>query len=93
MAAVRRAKRKSPVLLLEIPNFLKYLSDTKGLSANTVAAYGNDLNQFAKFLDDRGFDSWNADRTAISEFLSFLADREYEPSSQARKLAAVKEKK
>ena len=90
MAAVRRVKRKPSVLLLEIPNFLKYLSDEKGLSANTVAAYGNDLNQFAKFLDDRGFHSWNADRTAISAFLSFLADREYEPSSQARKLAAVK---
>ncbi len=90
MASVRRAKRKPPVLLLEIPNFLKYLSDEKGLSANTGAAYGNDLNQFARFLSDRGFDSWNADRTAISAFLSFLADREYEPSSQARKLAAVK---
>lgn len=90
MAAARKSKRKSPGLLVEIPNFLRYLRDEKGLSANTVAAYGNDLKQFAKFLDDRGFDSWNADRSAISEFLNFLAGREYEPSSQARKLAAVK---
>ncbi len=90
VAVSGKAKRMPTILFPEVREFLKYLGDTKGLSQNTVAAYGNDLNQFARFLEDRGAESWNVDRATIAGFLSFLIEREYEPSSQARKLAAVK---
>jgi integrase/recombinase XerD len=90
MAATARAKRMPVILRPEVISYLQYLGDTKGLSQNTIAAYGNDLNQFARYLEDCGADSWDVDRATVSGFLTFLIEREYEPSSQARKLAAVK---
>ena len=74
----------------DVSEFLRYLGESKGLSANTIAAYGNDLSQFGKFLDDRGEASWLVEPTTVASFLERLIQREYEPSSQARKLAAVK---
>ena len=90
MAVTRTAKRGLTVLQPEVSEFLAYLCSTKGLAQNTVVAYGNDLNQFARFLEDRGASDWNVASSKIAEFLKFLVGREYEPSSQARKLAAVR---
>ena len=37
----------------EIQQFLDYISEEKGYSQNTLAAYRNDLSQFASFLQGR----------------------------------------
>ncbi len=74
----------------EIARFLDYLRRSRGLSRNTLAAYGNDLGQFAKFLGQQGASSWDVPASTISAFLEMLVGREYAPSSQARKLAAIK---
>lgn len=74
----------------EIAKFLDYLQESLGLSQNTLAAYGNDLGQFAKFLGQQGASNWDVPASTISAFLEMLIGREYAPSSQARKLAAMK---
>lgn len=74
----------------EVQAFLYYIKHSKGLSENTMAAYGNDLRQFARFVEGRSETSWQIARSTVTAFLEFLVQREYKPSSQARKLAAVK---
>jgi integrase/recombinase XerD len=61
----------------------------KGFSANTLAAYRNDLNQFMDFVESRG-SSQSPDRETVVDFMSFLREREYAPSTIARRMAAVK---
>lgn len=80
-----------------IEQFLSMLAARKGFSSNTLAAYRNDLTQFAAFLA-----SPEAGRLAPAEdwadlagdhivaFLLYLKERGYAPSTIARKQAAIK---
>ena len=72
--------------------FLNYLSVEKGASANTVAAYRNDLQQLADFIGSRpGAKGWQSlDRTTIQDFILHLKERGYTETSVARKVAAVR---
>ena len=79
-----------PDFKADIARFLQYLGESRGLSRNTLAAYGNDLGQFAKYLTQNKAASWDVPAGMISGFLEMLIGREYAPSSQARKLAAMK---
>jgi len=75
----------------KIQEFLDYLATEKGYSQNTLAAYRNDLNQFAAFLQGRvtGWDEVNQE--LIAEYVTVMRDqREYASSTVARKVAAVK---
>ena len=72
--------------------FLDYLSAEKCASANTVAAYRNDLQQLASYLRSRG-DGKNlnkVDRTLIQDFILELKGRKYAETTVARKVAAVR---
>ena len=73
-------------------DFLVFLSVEKGGSANTVAAYRNDLQQLADFIGSRpGSDDWESlDRSAIQDFILDLKQRGYTETSVARKVAAVR---
>jgi integrase/recombinase XerD len=75
-----------------LDDFLVFLSVEKGSSANTVAAYRNDLQQLADFIESRpGADGWQSiDRAAIQEFILDLKERGYTETSVARKVAAVR---
>ncbi len=84
-AAGGAARERRP----DIERFLDYLQETRGLSRNTMAAYGNDLRQYAEYLGDQ-VAGWEVPATTVSGFLEMLISREYAASSQARKLAAVK---
>src|SRR4030066_151073 len=72
--------------------FLVFLSVEKGGSANTVAAYRNDLQQLADFIGSRpGSDSWQSlNRSDIQDFILDLKQRGYTETSVARKVAAVR---
>ena len=74
----------------DIGKFLDHLEETRGLSGNTLAAYGNDLRQLANYLKQKEESSWDVSSGTIAAFLNMLVSREYAPSSQARKLAATK---
>jgi integrase/recombinase XerD len=88
-----------------IEEFLSHLAVEKSFSGNTLAAYRNDLTQFAAYLSGLEVGSpaaarlgaarratlWDAvDRESILEFLLFLRERSYATSTVARKIAAVK---
>ncbi len=72
--------------------FLDFLSVEKGASANTVAAYRNDLRQLADFIGTRpGAKGWEAlDRATLQDFILDLKQRGYSETSVARKVAAVR---
>jgi integrase/recombinase XerD len=79
-----------------IDNFLNYLAVEKGFSQNTIAAYRNDLNQLASFIEEeaakRGsIPPWASfDRQAMLSYLLDLRQRNYAATTIARKVAAVR---
>jgi integrase/recombinase XerD len=77
-----------------VDRFLRYLRDEQGYSENTIAAYRNDLRQFVTFIDQAmagSTGSWaDVDRQLIERYGGFLDERNYAPSTVARKIASVK---
>ncbi|HUZ76747.1 MAG TPA: tyrosine recombinase [Chloroflexota bacterium] len=74
-----------------IDAFVEFVSQEKGFAPNTLAAYKNDLNQFAEFLESHASQlDGSLDQSTIVSFMSYLREREYAPSTIARRMAAVK---
>jgi integrase/recombinase XerD len=74
-----------------IGEFLNYLTVEKGLSKNTMLAYGADLNHFAEHLDKRGVTSIDGvKRQDISDYLLKLKDSGISSNSISRCLVAIK---
>ena len=76
----------------EIEAFLNYLSVEKRFSANTIAAYKNDLFQFEDFVQEQGKKQYwpEVDRQIILSYFLDLRKRGYALSTVARKIASVK---
>jgi integrase/recombinase XerD len=80
----------------QVFDFLDYLTKEHGRSANTIAAYRNDLTQFVEFLAENAepaVKNWSClAAPTLEEYLSFLRthSNEYSSATVARKLAAVK---
>lgn len=79
----------------QIQAFLDYLEAESQRSANTIAAYQNDLRQFYQYLQQldpsttpRGWG--NVTRDHILGYMLEMKEREYATSTMARKIAAVK---
>jgi integrase/recombinase XerD len=73
---------------LQISNFLDFLKSEKGLSQNTILAYGKDLSSFVDFIQHS---TW--EKVSSEEILSFLASLQkgsYASSSICRMLVAIK---
>jgi integrase/recombinase XerD len=62
----------------------------KGLSHNTLAAYGNDLEKLTKFAEERGKDLRSLERDDLTGFMRHLNERGLEPRSIARALVTVR---
>ncbi len=79
-------------MLKTLNDFLTFLSVEKGASANTVAAYRNDLQQLAAFIGTRpSSEGWaSVDRALVQDFILDLKERGYTETSVARKVAAVR---
>jgi integrase/recombinase XerD len=75
----------------QIEQFLTYITEEKGYSSNTLAAYRNDLTQFLSFLRGR-VDGWDrvSRQNIIDYIMTMKADQEYASSTVARKVAAIK---
>jgi len=80
----------------KVDSFLNHLAKEKGVSPNTVAAYRNDINQFAAFVIDKNAQAdsvpnWsNLTARLISDYRQELIDKKYRPATLARKIAATK---
>jgi len=79
-------------LIKPVDDFLNFLSVEKGASANTIAAYRNDLQQLAEFIRSTpNANGWaGLDRSTIQDFILDLKQRGYTATSVARKVAAVR---
>ncbi len=74
-----------------IEAFLQFLELEKGYSGNTLAAYRNDLEQFAQAMEAEGISSWEqVNQDVIIDYIMSLREREYASSTVARKIAALK---
>ena len=75
----------------EIDDFLTALTLEKGLSANTNAAYGRDLRQFAAFLKPRGILSASAiTRDDIIDYLQEERQEGRRISTRSRRTSAIR---
>ncbi len=84
---------KAAVVEEQIREFLGALQGGKAYSRNTIEAYRNDLTQFLNFaLNERpNLNSWGrVDKPLLLAFVMHLKEREYTPSSVARKIAVLK---
>ena len=70
--------------------FLTYLEDERGVAANTVAAYRNDLSQFAEWLESDAIPLASVDRHRLAGYMLMLQERGYAAASVARKVAALR---
>ena len=77
-----------------VGEFLKFLEKEKGYSDNTVAAYRNDLSQFANYIIPKLTQGWaDATRAHVDDYISQLKNsgaKPYSSSTIARKVAAIK---
>ena len=68
-----------------VEDYLSSLTAERGLSANTIAAYRRDLDQYLDFLGEK-----EPDPSDIDDFVDHLHRRTLAPASVARKVAAVR---
>ncbi len=74
-----------------IEAFLEMLAAERGAADNTLAGYRRDLDDFSGFLMARGRSAVDAVTDDIEAYLADLAGRGYAPSSQARRLSALRQ--
>ncbi len=75
----------------DIDRYLSYLLTEKGLSANTMEAYGRDLNHFHHFAIGRGCaDIRSVDTADIIDYLRELRNGGLSPRSRGRHLVTLR---
>ncbi|MBI4681113.1 MAG: site-specific integrase, partial [Nitrospirae bacterium] len=57
-----------------VERFLNYLTVEKGLSANTLEAYKNDIYQFGSFLEKNNKEITGFDKKDLVSYLTHLRD-------------------
>ena len=71
--------------------FLDMSAAERGASANTLAAYGRDLEDYEAFLGTQGVDATSAQTSDIRAYLAELSARGLASASVARKLSALRQ--
>src|SRR5690606_9516749 len=71
--------------------YLDMLAAERGASANTLAAYGRDLEDYTAFLAGAGTDLTGADAATVRAYLQDVHARGFKASSAARRLSAVRQ--
>jgi integrase/recombinase XerD len=74
----------------EIRTFLNALRVEKGLSQNTIEAYGRDIQKFHEFAQARGVTTKDVRRSDIVDFLASLYDNRLDSRSVARHLVTLR---
>jgi len=73
-----------------LEEYLQALEVGRGYSPHTIAAYRQDLEQFAAFLEEEGRPWLPVDRPDVRRFLARLQERGLSPATIARKVAALR---
>ena len=71
--------------------FLEALAAEAGAAANTIAAYGRDLNDFAGYLEVKSLDVLTLGRAEIETYLVRLEAEGLAKSTRARRLSALRQ--
>jgi integrase/recombinase XerD len=79
-----------PVWKRVLERYLEGLAVERGLSANTVVGYRNDLNRLGEMLAKRGTDLLTADAQALSAHARELQRQGLSPRSISRALSALR---
>lgn len=74
-----------------IEAFLEMMSAERGAAGNTLLSYERDLDDLRGFLTARSTSIVDAASADLSAYLGDLAKRGFEPSSQARRLSAMRQ--
>lgn len=79
------------MMKLDIAAFLQYLTQDKGYSQNTVAAYRNDLTQMAAFIAaEKAKGIFQSYDELLKGYLLKLREKRYSAATTARKVASAK---
>lgn len=74
----------------EIKSYLDYLSSQRGLAANSINSYANDLQRFYKYLEREGLGLDGLERFQFRAFLAELNAEKLSASTINRIISAVK---
>lgn len=74
----------------DIRTFLNCLRVEKGLSPNTIEAYGRDIRKFAAFAKERNLSTRDVSRSDVVDFLASLYERQLDSRSVARHLVTIR---
>ena len=86
-----KAASHHAALMDDLAAFRHYLQAERGMAANTVLAYGRDLDRFARWVADGGLtDYLEPSVRALSHYVSHLREEGLAPPSTARHLIALK---
>src|SRR5947209_20075825 len=89
MAGDRAARYAA--LIDDVTAFRHYLQTERGLAANTLLAYGRDLDRFSQWVAGGGLTAYLAPSLRdLSHYLEFLRHEKLAPPSVARHLVALK---
>jgi integrase/recombinase XerD len=85
------AARHYTALADDVAAFRHYLQAERGMAANTILAYGHDLDRFAGWVAGGGLaDYLHPTVRDLTHYLEFLRDEKLAPPSVARHLIALK---
>ncbi len=73
-----------------LPTYLDHLAVERGLSAASVAAYGDDLRAFGRWLGQSGLSARTLDRAGLARYLKAQRTRGLSAKSAARSLSALR---
>ena len=74
-----------------LDHFLRYLIVEKGLSKNTIEAYGHGLNRFSNHLREKGVRDWtDVTKFEVKAFLLFLKRKGLSTKTVVRNLVAIR---
>ena len=74
-----------------VESFLDMMGAERGASPNTIAAYRRDLMDFASVINTQDRSTRLASRENIKKYLTGLSSRAIAPSTQARRLSALRQ--
>ena len=75
----------------DIAAFLDHLAKTRGSSQNTIAAYQNDLNQLAEFVEtEKAKGILSSQEDLLMAYLVHLKGKGYSQATSARKVASAR---
>ena len=91
---IRELSQAEPAISRAVDRFLNFLSVERGVSANTMAAYRNDLSQLITFLNNEldGFDEdWpSITNETLAAYVLNLHHKGYSDATRARKVASAR---